>query len=357
MSGTVFILGAGASNEVGAPLMNKFLATAQKIAPSEDLTTVLKGVNRFSRTHSKFPIYDDNLEDVFAAFEMAEVLGHFPGLEAEEIKKLVPAMRRVIEQTLDRAIFYNLGEHTTGRWEPRALGVYADFVRLVLDIRDAVPHRHDVAVITFNYDVALDWAFSDCGQSVDYVLGKRNTDAIPLLKLHGSLNWAKYKGGEVLPWDINNYLKNRMWPPMERGTTRPVNVRMSEEIKKYRPDDIAPVVAPFVIPPTWNKSGRYGEISSVWSAAAKVLSDAENIFILGYSMPETDKFFKYLMALGTAADIPLERLWVFNPDSGLNGKIEKSGLLGPGAKRKYEFIQEMFKEAIKTIRRRLLDRR
>ena len=356
-------MGAGASSEVGAPLMKDFLKRAQEIAPSDELTTVMNGVNRFSRTHSKFPIYDNNLEDVFAAFEMAEVLGHFPGVEPEEIKKLVPAMRRVIEQTLDKAIFYSLGEHTAGRWEPRALGVYADFVRLVLDIRDTVPHRHDVAVITFNYDVALDWAFSDCGQSVDYALGKRNTDAIPLLKLHGSLNWAKYeseKGEEVLPWDINNYLENRRWPPMEHGTTRPVNVRMSEEIKKYRPegkDNVAPVVAPFVIPPTWNKSGRYGEISSVWAAAARALADAENIFILGYSMPETDKFFKYLMALGTAADIPLERLWVFNPNSGLHGEIEKSGLLGPGAKRKYEFISEMFKEAIKTIRRRLLDRR
>jgi hypothetical protein len=37
----------------------------------------------------------------------------------------------------------------------------------------------------------------------------------------------------------------------------------------------------------------------VWRTAAQHLSEAEHIFIIGYSLPETDQFFRYLYGLGT----------------------------------------------------------
>jgi hypothetical protein len=34
-------------------------------------------------------------------------------------------------------------------------------------------------------------------------------------------------------------------------------------------------------------------LSSVWRAAATHLAEAENVFIIGYSLPDTDEFFRY----------------------------------------------------------------
>ena len=359
MAETVFILGAGASHEAGAPVMKNFLDIAEEVAGSPELDIVKKGVDKFARTHSNFPVHPNNLENIFALFEMAEVLEYFPGLKVEEIKQLVPAMHTVIGKTLDETMTYELVNDSKGEWYPNARGAYANFARLVRDIRGKAPHQHDVAVITFNYDVALDWAFADCNQPVSYALGKR-AQGIPLLKLHGSLNWAKFKckeGERIVPWEINNYAYRAPWFPPHSEGGRLINVRMSERIKEYRlkgKEHVAPITAPFVIPPTWNKSGHYGEISSVWAAAALALSDAKNVFVLGYSMPETDVFFKHLLALGTAADTRLERFWVCNPNPDINRKIQDSELLGPGSKGKYRFVDEEFGVAIETIRRQLI---
>lgn len=365
MAKTVFILGAGASHEAGAPVMKDFLDVAEEVAGSPELDIVVNGVNKFNRTYSNFPVRPDNLEDIFAVFEMAKVLGYFPGLKPEEVKDLVPAMSAVIGKTLDETMDYTLVEHAKGGWYPHAPDVYANFVSLVRDIRGKAPHKHDVAVITFNYDVALDWAFadrsySDSTQCISYALGEPSRGGIPLLKLHGSLNWAKFKdedGEKVVPWDINSYLDARVarspWDPRSEAE-KSVKIHMSEHIKQHRFSDAAPIVAPFIIPPTWNKSGHYGEISSVWAAAARALSGAKNIFVLGYSMPETDVFFRHLMALGTA-DARLERFWVCNPDFGVDSKIADSKLFGPGITGdEYRFVKKEFGQAIEEIRKVLV---
>jgi len=39
-------------------------------------------------------------------------------------------------------------------------------------------------------------------------------------------------------------------------------------------------------------------LANVWWHAAKELSTAEIIIIVGYSLPESDLFFKYLLSLG-----------------------------------------------------------
>ena len=343
MAETVFILGAGASKEAGAPLMNEFLPTAQKVAPSDELNIVMRGVDKFSRTHSKWPIYGGNLEEVFAAFEMAEVLGHFPGMNKNEIKKLAPAMRTVIEATLDNTVRFHISGNKNWPQAPRA---YMEFVRLMSAIRAGSSKEQSVAIITFNYDIALDCALWNLGDSANYALGDSNAN-VPLLKLHGSLNWAKCRGcKKIVPWSMEEYFSKFRWPYSPNN--RAVNIPMTKQIKEDFVHCEKPcAVAPFVVPPTWNKSGHYGDITSVWAAAASALADAENVFIIGYSMPDTDMFFRYLMALGTAEDVSMKRFWVFNPDSGIEEKTLSA--LGPGSKPVFKFFKEEFGQAIKTL--------
>jgi len=51
--------------------------------------------------------------------------------------------------------------------------------------------------------------------------------------------------------------------------------------------------SPVIVPPTWNKTQNAPSIATVWREAANQLSDAENIFVSGYSLPQTDEFFKH----------------------------------------------------------------
>ena len=64
------------------------------------------------------------------------------------------------------------------------------------------------SVITFNYDIALDYAFGSLGHPIDYCISEAPArGSTPLLKLHGSLNWASCsKCGEIIPWYIGDFL-------------------------------------------------------------------------------------------------------------------------------------------------------
>ena len=90
-------------------------------------------------------------------------------------------------------------------------------------------------------------------------------------------------------------------------------------------------------------------IKPVWERAAAELRQAESIFVIGYSLPETDGFFKMLYALGTVG-VPLQRFWLFDPDE--SGAVEKRfrGMLGSGALPRFRSHRDVFAGAIRTIK-------
>jgi len=77
---------------------------------------------------------------------------------------------------------------------------------------------------------------------------------------------------------------------------------------------------------------------------------AEYIFIIGYSLPETDAFFRLLYGLGTVGETPLRKIVVYNPDE--TGATEKrfKEMLGPGALARFSFRQLAFDKSINDIR-------
>lgn len=103
-----------------------------------------------------------------------------------------------------------------------------------------------------------------------------------------------------------------------------------------RPVDPTPVI----VPPTWNKTDYAPTLVGVWQEAARQLSDAENIFVSGYSLPETDSFFKYLFGLGAVGSSLIQRFWVFDPDSAVEERFRK--LLGAASYSKFKRWPELF---------------
>src|SRR5271156_2630675 len=105
MSETVFILGAGASHSAGAPLMRNFLDAAERLRTHArtgraDFELVFEGIAALQQAHFKSAIDLDNIESVFAAFEMAKLLGRLGNMESSKIEMLTGAMQSVIEKTI-----------------------------------------------------------------------------------------------------------------------------------------------------------------------------------------------------------------------------------------------------------------
>lgn len=89
-------------------------------------------------------------------------------------------------------------------------------------------------------------------------------------------------------------------------------------------------------------------MSSIWQKAAQVLSEAELIFIIGYSMPETDVFFKYLYSLGIDSPVYLNKIVVINPNGSLE-KVYKSLMGNFTDHKKFQFIPGLFNQYSDSI--------
>lgn len=362
MSRTVFIFGAGASAEAGAPLMWNFLNIAENVAREhpqdadhESFDLVAKARAALDVVHAKARLNTNNIEDLFAAFEMMDLLEIRPGgLTDMEIRSLPSAIRRLIVRTLEQKIRFPLAQsgapQQISEWEilpPIPYGRFAD------SMRDSfVRKATDVAYITFNYDVALDFALLKSGRAPNYCW-KDPTAASgpPLMKLHGSLNWAYCHACKTLiPCSLLEYVK-RARPFMDiDSSTQHVCFPISTAINdRHEVCGTAFDQVPVIVPPTWNK-GPYQEIlAPVWRAAARHLSEAENIFIIGYSMPETDQFFRYLFALGTLGAARIRRVVVIDPDESGQVKRRFQEILGGVSRDCFFYKETKFSNAISYI--------
>ena len=146
----------------------------------------------------------------------------------------------------------------------------------------------DTTVITFNYDLILErflfkeglWSPHDgYGVQVQVQEAKQpiedNHTSIPILKLHGSLNWEREVGGRLtLSWHDDHqqpffpgYLKN------DRGLS--FDYQGAHSPKAW-------------ILPSWVKPIETSPLPIVWRRAARALEEADDICVIGYSLPPAD---------------------------------------------------------------------
>lgn len=186
-----------------------------------------------------------------------------------------------------------------------------------------------------------------------YGFGSEVSAGIPtnLLKLHGSLNWAvRSDTEEVLPLTLQDYFSKYSHKGYKAGDSCniPIGSELQDYYTKFTNEKINQ--EPVIVPPTWNKTDYHHLLANIWGLAAKELEEAEYIFIIGYSLPETDAFFRLLYGLGTVGATPLKKIAAFNPDS--TGTIEQRfrDMLGPGALARFDFRELTFDKSIDDIR-------
>jgi len=170
------------------------------------------------------------------------------------------------------------------------------YVRLLEVLKDVSPS----GIVTTNYDIVLEKLLGPTRQPArlggfnygivdDKLAGTHSTDSqhfyhgpditgfTPLLKVHGSLNWA-LDDGAFVKW---------------------VDCRPSRRLGYH----------PIVIPP--GRTGETDALHEIWQGAAGVLSEASTWIVCGYSVPEYDKDVRKLFAASTEH---LRRVVILDPE-------------------------------------------
>ena len=307
-----------------------------KVSPEDAklMELVFRARSELDPLFAKAKIEVENIESLYAAFEMAKLIGRLGRLSPEEVDKLEPAIRRLIFVTIDHCI----------QFPPTPQGYidsphpHKEFAKEIV-LKLVEKQRNSVAIMTFNYDLCLEIAIARAGLRYDYCLNGQCPDGhIPLLKLHGSLNWLGSVGSDKpVIHSIDSFLKlhNAIQSPSPGSMNLVEHLpTWAKELKIEGPPD------PIIVPPTRSKLQHHRQLAGVWREAARHLSEAENIVVIGYSLPETDPFFRELYALGTAGASTIKRFLVYDPDTkGLESRFR--ALIGPRVEPRFQYLSQL----------------
>jgi NAD-dependent SIR2 family protein deacetylase len=331
----VFILGAGFSAHAGVPLIKGFLDKSRELMddPSSRLDPLerdlFKRVFEFRREMAqaceKVAIDLDNMEELFGLVEMSQRLG---GEQRETRNATVYVIAKTLELATkpagsgrNRVRFYVKTEFRDhffaavqgGAFQnPPGYGqetfscdMYEYFAGLAVGVFDQPQRRaaRNATIITFNYDLILDHALQSLRICPEYALdaGLTREHELPgaergclVLKLHGSTNWG-----------ICGSCEQRIVVLQGKVTDTPEQFRQ-EICDKCG----AQRFQPLLVPPSWDKSEYQTIMKPVWARAVAELGRATRICVIGYSMPQSDLFFKYLLTLALSQNHGLYKLVV-----------------------------------------------
>lgn len=330
----VYIFGAGFSKEAGLPLVREFLnrmRDSRSWLMQEGRERELRAIDKLFAFRSKASsaaericIDLENIEELFSLAAAATagnsltkdaVLAIAATLDYAEATE--PARKEsisVVAKGVKIPSGWKLVTVSSAGGQARYECSLFEFFMLLLlggSADEDWPESRSNTIITLNYDLLVEDALYSLGIPFKYGLGAVHTvhfdqsarcawppvradgdKAVPVLKLHGSVNWA----GD----------RPRLTPRITVYGTYD-NVREANK-------------SPLLVPPTWRKA-MGGQLLNVWDLAVAALHNATRVIVIGYSMPQTDQHFKYLLAAGLQGNISLRQILFVNPAA---GQLEES---------------------------------
>jgi hypothetical protein len=318
----VYVLGAGFSAGAGLPIMREFLSRMRDAADwcaehgrdseVEAIRSVLQFRLESSAAGYRVALDLENIEELFSlasaidpnglAGQMQRAIAatlHFcattsPSLGLQH-RLLVLGPGSTLSTRLDRDAWPVSAAQRAGyAGDYTPIGV-PDFqtllAALVGELSEPSPIRRNT-FISFNYDLLVEdfLARSNIGisygipsEQLEAIAPWHRPDGVPLLKLHGSVNWGHRKDAEQ---------KLVAYPSYS--------------------DCVEHDEVPLLVPPTWRKSFT-SQLSAVWSSALDALRTATRLVVIGFSMPPADQHFRYLLAAGLRDNLSLRRIVFIDP--------------------------------------------
>jgi hypothetical protein len=270
MDNVVYLLGAGFSAPLGLPLINNFLMKAKDMYAADSkryshFSEVFKRIDRMHVAKSYYRTDLFNIEEILSILEMTE------RVTGSDLREFIRFIKEVIEHftPLVPPINFQYGNWWSAPFKDASTwSGYFTFVGHLLRFRcrpmeeTAYGKKHielqsspldkpqvKYNIISLNYDLVLEMMASllVCGKLSPNARSFNTTFERPLAD--GDVGLAKLHGSV----DSNN-----------------------------------------IIAPTWNK-GIFSGMVNIWNAALEMLRNANHIRIIGYSLPESDAYIKYLL--------------------------------------------------------------
>lgn len=371
----VYILGAGFSADANAPLLYNFLDKSRELLDDPgsgldeyeraEFRTVFEFRRKMAQAREKVKMDLDNIEQLFGLVEMQQRLGLGDSkartatvyLIAKTLELMIAkaGSRQGIPFTANPSISgsddllqrYGLKYDPNIRPERYSLDIY-DFFAMSIGGRFDPPekraHRKDV-VITFNYDLVLDQALTRAGLPITYHLPPhqaligagppishltpQDTEGFSLLKLHGSTNWGICSKCKK---DISVFFDKMT---SSAGILRNMKCRNCQE----------QAIQPMLVPPSWDKTEYQNLMQPIWNQAVTELRNATRICVIGYSLPESDAYFKYLLTLGLSENHGLYKFIVVD----FTQPSLKFSVDGDEPKRKSKTLRERYDELLEDL--------
>jgi len=280
----VFVLGAGASVHAGYPL-------TKDLGPK--LFDYVKG-NGGPRNYPYWPDLDE-LAEYGSPSDIEELVTSLEAHEKPGTK--LAGLREALCSYFDSI-------------RPREAELYKRFANAIVPPADTI--------ISFNYDLSLElelkragtWEASD-GYGFDLGICSLPKSSVKLLKLHGSTNWVDllFEGARgfsqgngdslgprpVFPWGLDHLgypgIKDPRW--RQGGVERAGSMVLPSRNKKYH------------VSTSINPREREGFWNLLWGQAADALRRADEIIIIGYSLPAADSRARALLLDRGNHDAPL----------------------------------------------------
>ena len=124
----------------------------------------------------------------------------------------------------------------------------------------------------------------------------------------------------------------------KRGYEKPTRVKALAKTQ-HLPCQAWYEVDPVVVPPTTSKVEHQRVLDKVWRRAGQRLSEADSVYLVGYSWPQADQFFHQLYAVGSVGTQLLKRFCVVNHDQPVHERI-RNELLGQQAADRFETLSK-----------------
>ena len=283
----LYILGAGFSAPLGLPLMGNFISMSKDLysqAPDRFATfePVFDELDRMAKIKNFFSSDQTNIEEVLSILEMNSRLFNensyraFASYVSAVIKGYTPVIKPEVNSCSN---WYDFLFSSDLRWLP-----YGNFAAQLFGL-SIVP---DKIQDTYNFTKRVD--------TPNYNVITLNYDVI----LESTINHLACQFG--LPSTFS------FWRPSDNNKKKTSN--QVSLCKLHGSVDTENIVCP-----TWNKSLK-PEILREWQEAHRLIGQANHIRIIGYSLPESDAYFKYLMKAGILKSKHLKTVDVLCLDDG-----------------------------------------
>lgn len=322
----VFFVGAGASKHLEFPLQKDFFLHATKLGvlhENDDLAKYLKGLG-MDPCQSEPP----GFEAAYSRADMQVMLG------TRDAKARRPEFLDLIGKVYTKDLPLH---HDSDNWKWGYDGLHGLLLQLMDGSRTPDTKRHRVAVLTTNYDLGFETAclrtlrdgLNGSGREEakrlteeyrkslpenrkdellelelwNYWLPNRrrseNPLSVPLLKLHGSVNWGICPDCEQVTWTPcirGDRLKKFADQKRVRFRTKWVHDTRCQ----YHAEDKPPSLQPLLVPPTWSKWIGDFTMRFIWRQAYSALRSCSHLIFIGFSLPDEDLHIRELLMAGLA---------------------------------------------------------